>query len=585
MSDSASGGGARLHQNFVDSVQRSLELSAESGAVVSMDPVAVIEVADQLEPADAVSDRGNALSPSRVPLHGPVTAGGSGGGGGGVNSGDGYADSEAVVPYSDKLSSPVSLTKQRSAADALAANRLPIAITWQDVKVTVDIPAPSFFEKRRLKKKAAQAASSSKTTPTDAVVPAAVASTKVILDGVSGYCQPGQLLAIMGSSGAGKTSLLNLLAGRFNKYGGEVLLNGRPATASIKQHSAFVQQQDLYFKELTVREHLQFQARLRLGDSSTAQEREERIEAILGELGLLDVRDTRIGEVGEGGISGGERRRLSFATEILSNPSLIFLDEPTSGLDSFLAESVIGTLKQMALNGRTIVCTIHQPSSEVYAMFDRVCYLAKGRVAYFGTRNNALRYFSSMLNMDCPVHSNPSDFIIKQLSVIPSRQDESRAQISHILHTWDSSEEKQKVDGELHHIAAQSVRAADPATELELQQGGGKAVGRYSSSFITQTRGLLWRSGLAISRDKMLTKARAGQTIVLSIVIGLIFLRLGNGQTDVQNRQGAIFLIIMNQSMGALFGQPTHNAHPHWRALSLNQLNSWRRCTTWPSRS
>ena len=204
-----------------------------------------------------------------------------------------------------------------------------------------------------------------------------------------------------------------------------------------------------------------------------------------------------------------------------------------------------------------------------YAMFDRVCYLAKGRVAYFGTRKGALNYFSSMLNMECPMHSNPSDFIIKQLSIIPSRQEESRAQISHILHTWESSDEKLRVDADLHEVATQSGSTPDPTSALELSRGG-KPVGRYSSSFSTQLRGLLWRSSLAIRRDKMLTKARAGQTIVLSIVIGLIFLRLGNSQTDVQNRQGAIFLMIMNQSMGALFGHTTKAPHTgHTYATSL----------------
>ena len=332
-----------------------------------------------------------------------------------------------------------------------------------------------------------------------------------------------------------------------------MLLNGRAATAAIKQNSAFVQQQDLFFKELTVREHLQFQAQLRLGDAATPIEREERVSAILSELGLQDVRDTRIGEVGEGGISGGERRRLSFATEVLSNPSLVFLDEPTSGLDSFLAESVVMTLKQMALNGRTVVCTIHQPSSEVYAMFDRVCYLAKGRVAYFGTRDGALDYFSNMLHLACPTFTNPSDFIIKQLSIIPTRQDDSRAQIKRILDTWEHSDDKKSIDADLIHIAAQSTSNPDPSHSPAAQQG--KHVGRYTSSFVTQARGLLWRSSLTIMRDKMLTKARAGQTIVLSIVIGLIFLRLGNSQKDVQNKQGAIFLLLMNQSMGSLFGQ------------------------------
>ena len=125
---------------------------------------------------------------------------------------------------------------------------------------------------------------------------------------------------------------------------------------------------------LTVHEHLSFQARLRLPSSVGKREREDRIAAILHELGLWPVRNTRIGEVGQGGISGGERRRLSFATEIISNPSLIFLDEPTSGLDSYLAESIVTTLSNMARNGRTLVCTIHQVRTHRF-----ICIFAHAR--------------------------------------------------------------------------------------------------------------------------------------------------------------------------------------------------------------
>ena len=493
--------------------------SAESTAVTSADPVTIVDVHNALH-SDASDDskEAAAAAASAAPSDGRQL----------------------------ELTSPSQLKKQTSAAEALALNRTPITITWRDVNVVVDLPEPSFFEKRR--QQAPAKVSDESSTPA-----AAPATQKTILSNASGYCKPGQLLAIMGSSGAGKTSLLNLLAGRFTRYGGEVLLNGQAVTMAVRQHCAFVQQQDLFFKELTVHEHLQFQALLRLGDTTTAQEREERVEGLLLELGLTDVTNTRIGEVGEGGISGGERRRLSFATELLGNPSLVFLDEPTSGLDSFLAESVVSTLKAMARNGRTLVCTIHQPSSEVYALFDQVCYLARGQVAYFGTRTQALEYFSSTLGMQCPLHSNPSDFIIKQLSIIPSDPEKSRAKIGHILDCWSASKYKAHLESDITDVARDAASHSTWDRTL-LQDKKGRSESKYATGFLTQTRGIMWRSGLSIMRDKMLTKARAGQTIIMSIVIGLIYLRLGNSQTDVQNRVGAVFLMIMNQSMGSLFG-------------------------------
>ena len=185
---SSSVAGGAMHQNFLSTVQRSLEQSAEVGAVASVDPVTVIEVADQLEeePTPALSST-TALSASQASARFP----------------DSDSDAAAAMASTDKLSPPGRLTKERSAADALAANRLPIAITWQDVKVTVELPPPSFMERRRQKK---TAATKSKLADTDRAPLADSLSSKVILDGVSGYCRPGQLLAIMGSSGAGTSN-------------------------------------------------------------------------------------------------------------------------------------------------------------------------------------------------------------------------------------------------------------------------------------------------------------------------------------------------------------------------------------------
>lgn len=198
-----------------------------------------------------------------------------------------------------------------------------------------------------------------------------------LLQNVSGVAKPGELLALMGASGAGKTTLLNMLMCRNLKglrTSGLITVNGQEMGDKISTISGFAQQEELFVGTLTVKEYLMIQAKLRIDGS--AEVREERVTDVLHQLKLWKCRDSRIGVIGEKkGISGGEARRLTFACEMLSNPSLLFADEPTTGLDSFMAESVIQILRGIAKTGRTIICTIHQPSSQLYQMFHRVIYL------------------------------------------------------------------------------------------------------------------------------------------------------------------------------------------------------------------
>ncbi|CAK4647577.1 hypothetical protein LEN26_009866 [Aphanomyces euteiches] len=193
---------------------------------------------------------------------------------------------------------------------------------------------------------------------------------KTILKNVHGVASAGELVVIMGPSGAGKSSLLDIVAGRNKAFKGHVKVNGEPWNDTINKHTCYVLQDDVFFHTLTVEEHLQFQAQFRMGKASTPQQRNERVQYLIDELGLRNCKDTRIGNATVRGISGGERKRLSFATELLTNPSLLFVDEPTSGLDSFMAESVVQQMQKLAREGRTILATIHQPSSELFSLFD-----------------------------------------------------------------------------------------------------------------------------------------------------------------------------------------------------------------------
>ncbi len=225
----------------------------------------------------------------------------------------------------------------------------------------------------------------------------------------------GKLVAIMGVSGAGKTTLMNVLAGIESPSEGEVLING------INLHSnkdelegviGLVPQDDLLIEELTVFQNLFFNAKLCFADKS-----EEEIKALvdktLDRLGLLDFKDLTVGSPMNKVISGGQRKRLNIALELIREPSILFLDEPTSGLSSRDSENVMDLLRELSLKGKLIFVVIHQPSSEIYKMFDNVLLLdVGGHLIYYGNPVEAVMYFKRMdaqINSDvgeCPTCGN-----------------------------------------------------------------------------------------------------------------------------------------------------------------------------------
>ena len=203
----------------------------------------------------------------------------------------------------------------------------------------------------------------------------------------------------MGPSGAGKSTLLNSLTFR-NLKGLEVtgkrFLNGKEVGPSrLRPISAYIQQDDLFIGTLTPREHLTFQARVRIGDKVPLGERAEMVEKVMKDLGLDKCGDTVIGIPGRiKGVSGGEKKRLSFATEILTDPIMLFLDEPTSGLDAYMAQNVVEILHAMTRRGKSVLATIHQPSSQVFNLFDKVILMAEGKVVFTGSKERAFEFFN-----------------------------------------------------------------------------------------------------------------------------------------------------------------------------------------------
>lgn len=223
---------------------------------------------------------------------------------------------------------------------------------------------------------------------------------------------PGEILAMLGPSGSGKTTLLTALGGRLSgRLSGKITYNGHPFSGSIKRRTGFVAQDDVLYPHLTVFETLFFTALLRLPKSLTRDEIVQHVEHVIAELGLTRCRNSMIGGPLFRGISGGEKKRVSIGQEMLINPSLILLDEPTSGLDSTTALRILNTVRGLASGGRTVITTIHQPSSRLYHMFDKVVLLSEGCPIYYGLASTAMEYFSS-IGFSTSITVNPADLLL-----------------------------------------------------------------------------------------------------------------------------------------------------------------------------
>ncbi|KIW17505.1 hypothetical protein PV08_04699 [Exophiala spinifera] len=240
---------------------------------------------------------------------------------------------------------------------------------------------------------------------------------KEILSGISGIARPGQITAIMGASGAGKSTFLDILA-RKNKrglVGGNMYVNGEKILdAEYRNVIGYVDQEDTLLPTLTVHETILTSALLRLPADMGLNIKEQRVVEVMQQLGIYHIKDQIIGsEEGTGrGISGGEKRRVGIACELVTSPSILFLDEPTSGLDAFNAFNVVECLVTLAKTyNRTVIFTIHQPRSNIVALFDQLILLAKGRTVYSGPFSSCQAYFDH-IGYSCPPGFNIADYLV-----------------------------------------------------------------------------------------------------------------------------------------------------------------------------
>ena len=232
----------------------------------------------------------------------------------------------------------------------------------------------------------------------------------------------GQLVAIMGGSGVGKSTLLSILTGSITPQSGSITVNGHALSApEVKALIGFVPQDDLLIGELTVYQNLRYTAELCFSGLSD-EELDDKVSSVLSQLGLLAAKDLKVGSPLDKCISGGQRKRLNIALELIREPAVLFLDEPTSGLSSADTEKVVNLLKEQCCKGRLVVANIHQPSSDVYKLFDRLWVLDKGGYPiYDGNPIEAISYFKEAAHhtdaqsTTCPVCGNVNPEVVLEI--------------------------------------------------------------------------------------------------------------------------------------------------------------------------
>jgi ABC-type multidrug transport system ATPase subunit len=350
---------------------------------------------------------------------------------------------------------------------------------------------------------------------------------RMLLNSVWGEVPEQQTTAIMGPSGAGKTSLLNILAGRAATGGkitidSDVRLNNfavNPTDIKVRKNIAFVAQDDSLQVTSTPREAIYFSAKLRSPRSTPEKNLKKLVERMLDELGLQHCADTYVGGALLKGISGGERKRTSIGVELVVRPAMVFLDEPTSGLDSFSAVQLCQVLKKVANAGSSVLFTIHQPSSEIFDSFDRLILMNKGRVMFQGLVEEVSDYFSER-GHPLPPKYNPADWIMSVAQTVP-------------LDELDKAGYFPKDERMLTEAFTEKVEGKD---ELGITITEHHAAGDYDDTPVgipTQISMLFKREIKNIKRDTAAVGARFGLTIFLAVLIGVIFLDVGSTDLEV----------------------------------------------------
>ncbi|XP_017837288.2 ATP-binding cassette sub-family G member 1 isoform X2 [Drosophila busckii] len=366
----------------------------------------------------------------------------------------------------------------------------------------------------------------------------AVAKTKEkksVLKGITGTFKSGELTAIMGPSGAGKSSLMNILTG-FTKNG----VTGTIDFGKARKLCGYIMQDDHFYPFFTVEETMLLAATLKISNKCVSmKEKRILIDHLLNTLKLAKAKQTRCSK-----LSGGQKKRLSIALELIDNPAVLFLDEPTTGLDSSSSFDTIQLLRSLANEGRTIVCTIHQPSSNIYNLFNLIYVLSSGQCTYQGTPQNTVMFLKTV-GLDCPAYHNPADFLLE--CVNGDFDDHTDAL------TECAKDQRWRYDQQLLQDDAEAPSEAQVAKFNESQTQTMPQLKKLESSkeLIQHTYPppewmrlwiLIGRCHLQFFRDWTLTYLKLGMHILSAVMIGLFFGDSGINATKQISNVGMIMI-------------------------------------------
>ncbi|XP_018057948.1 PREDICTED: ATP-binding cassette sub-family G member 1 [Atta colombica] len=378
-------------------------------------------------------------------------------------------------------------------------------------------------------------------------------SEKEILHGISGEFKSGELVAIMGPSGAGKSTLLNALAGfTVSGVSGEILINGKvrvPYSERWKRTSCYIQQDSIIRTYITVGEAMTLAAHLKLGYTISSAYKHSQVLELLEMLGLSHCYDTLCGK-----LSGGQKKRLDIALELLTNPSVLFLDEPTTGLDSSSCSQCVALMKRLAeLERRTVICTIHQPSALLLEMFDSLYVVANGHCIYRGSVSSLLPHLTS-IGAHCPPYHNPADFV---LEVAIGEYDISLDKLVAAAETLPTA---QKTIALTTSLPKETNKIKEPPPP---------------AGFLTQCYLLYKRQLLSLKRDYSLLMARLLCHLLIGVIFGYLYMGSGYRANILANYvylYGSLLLLVYTGKMAVTLAFPLE-----MRILMREHFNRWYR--------
>ncbi|XP_038975955.1 ABC transporter G family member 36-like isoform X2 [Phoenix dactylifera] len=362
-----------------------------------------------------------------------------------------------------------------------------------------------------------------------------------LLKGVSGSFRPGVLTALMGVSGAGKTTLMDVLAGR--KTGGyiegNITIAGYPKKQkTFARESGYCEQNDIHSPQVTVYESLVFSAWLRLPAEVYSTTKKMFIEEVMELVELTPLRDALVGLPGVNGLSTEQRKRLTIAVELVANPSIIFMDEPTTGLDARAAAIVMRTVRNTVDTGRTVVCTIHQPSIDIFEAFDELFLMKQGgEEIYVGPLGqhscHLINYFEGIEGVSKIKDGyNPATWMLEMTTLV---QEEMLG--VNFREVYKNSKLHQRNKNLIKELSTPSPGSSDLYFPT-----------RYSQSFFTQCMANLWKQHSSYWRNPSYTAVRLVFTTTIALLFGTIFWNLGtkrSTQQDLFNAMGSMYAAVL----------------------------------------